>query len=262
MSEVIEAPVPEVPAESAIAQNETAQAPVEAEKPPEEVKEETTPEAKPVNRKVEISARKVDRLYRKVAEEKARADFLEKQIAELKPQQRPSGAPKLEEFSDIETYAKAFAEYEKTNAIKEYEQKQQTQAQQAAQQRLLEGWESRVKKAEESYEDFDEAVGDLKPTTPWAMAIMQAENGPDVAYHLGKNIKEARRIAALDPVSQIFEVGFLAATLASKPKEPKTASKAPAPITPVAGTAAPESGIVDGMDMKSFIRVRNKQLGR
>jgi hypothetical protein len=259
---------PAVPAESGSpAQNATEQAPVEAEKPA--VKTDDTTEKPGKNR----DSRRIDRLYRRAAEAQAAQALLERQwndpvaleqrMNALKPKAATPGAPRIEDFSDVETYAKAYAAHERENAIKEYKDQQQTLASQTQQKALTESWDAKTAKADAKYEDFDEVVGDLKPNTPWAMAIMQAENGEDIAYHLGSHIKEAQRIASLDPVAQIREIGRLEAKLLAEPPKPKQASSAPAPITPVSGTGSGEAATLkEGMTYEQFVKVRNRQLGR
>jgi hypothetical protein len=105
-------------------------------------------------------------------------------------------------------------------------------------------------------------VGKIEPTSPLTVAIMKAENGHDIAYHLGKNLKEAQRIAALDPVSQIFELGRIAAKLSAEPEKPKMPSKAPAPITPLTG-ATPTAATAEPSendDTATWIKKRQKQV--
>jgi hypothetical protein len=102
----------------------------------------------------------------------------------------------------------------------------------------------------------------MQPTNPLTVAIMSSDNGEDVAYHLGKNLKEASRIASLDPLRQVLAIGALSAKLTLDPPKPKQPSKAPAPITPVSGKEVASEEISDKDEMKDFIRKRNKQLGR
>ena len=205
--------------------------------------------------------RKISRLYREAAEAKAERDLFKRQLEELKPKSSDPGEPKLENFSDIEEFRKAVAKHSSDQAVKEYTAKQQTETQKQAQARLASEWEEKAAKSK--YEDFDEVVGEITPTTPWATALMHAENGDEIAYHLGKNIKDARRIAALPPVLQILEIGKLWATLAATPQTPKTPSRAPAPITPLSGTgSANTSEPSEADDMKTWLAKRNKQLGR
>ncbi len=242
------------------AQKPTAdQAP--ATQPEVEKPEEVTPEqaAKREGRRFE---RRLDKAYRKAAEAQARADLAERQLSEARQAQAQPvdpGAPKLENFKDIEEYAAAKSKFDTDKALKTHQEKQRSEAQKQAHAKMLESWESRVAKVE--HEDFEEVVGDIRPTAPWTTAIMRAENGAEVAYHLGKNIKEAQRIVSLDPFDQIFEIGKLAATLAAKPQEPKTPSRAPAPITPLKGaTPVATETPSERDDMRDWMRKRQKQV--
>lgn len=97
-------------------------------------------------------------------------------------------------------------------------------------------WKERRDKAAAEIPDFAEFAESDKVTIsePMGFAIKTADNGPQIAYHLGKNPTEAARIAALPLGMQIFEMGKLAATLAI-PARPAV-SRAPAPIAPLNGT--------------------------
>ena len=230
--------------------------------PPGEVQAPTTAE-QPENAQKGKNRyeRKLNRLYRDAAEAKAERDLFKRQLEELKPKSSDPGEPKLENFSDIEEFRKATAKYASDQAVKEHTAKQQAETQKQAQARLISEWEEKTAKAK--YEDFDEVVGEITPTTPWATALMHAENGDEIAYHLGKNLKDARRIAALPPVLQILEIGKLGATLAATPQTPKTPSRAPAPITPLSGTGSANTDVPSEQDdMRTWLAKRNKQLGR
>lgn len=234
--------------------------PATEEKPPEVAKD---PEAEAAA-KARSDRQKQNRLYKQLAEEKVRRETAERERDALRKPAEPvrDGAPDPAQFTDIGEYTKAVREHERTEAIKEHEQKQQAKASETQQNQLVEGWNKASDIGAEKYEDFDQVVGELKPNSPWTIAIMRSENAADVAYYLGTNMKEAQRIIALDPVSQILEVGRLSAKLLSTPPAPKLASKAPAPISPVGGVAVPETGITDGMEFSKFVKMRNKQLGR
>ena len=225
----------------------------------------TTPKPEEPQRKAEQSHRdrKIDRLHRERAEAQAERDFYKRQFEETRAKDAPTtGAPKVEDFSDIEAYGAAKDKFGREQAIKEYQAQQQAETSKAAQAKMAQDWDAKTAKADAKYEDFDEIVGDLKPNTPWAMAIMQADNGEDIAYYLGKHIKEATVIVAMDPMSQIRAIGKLEAKLLAEPPKPKAAPGAPAPITPVHGTGSGEAGIKEGMSYKDFVKQRNKQLGR
>jgi hypothetical protein len=242
------------------AQNKGTEAPpAEPEAKPET--EEVTPEqaAKREGRRFE---RRLDKAYRARAEAEARAKLLEEQLSKIQQPKPLEGEPKLEQFDyDPEKYAAAKAEHAKSQAAKEFESKQRDTAAKAEYTRLAADWEEKVEKASDKYEDFAEKVGNLDPANPIAASIMEADNGEEIAYHLATHPKEARRIAELPMRSQIREIGKLEAKLAQKPVEPKAPSKAPAPITPLTGTAPTVTDIPsEGDDLRDWMRKRNKQV--
>lgn len=244
------------------AQDMEAEAP--STEPEGEKPEEVTPEqeAKRAGRRFE---RKLDKAYRQRAEAQAQAELLKQQLAEARAAQAPKkadGEPTLEQFDyDPEKYATAKAEFAKKTAAQELTAKQRQDAMQADVTKLQSEWESKVERADSKYDDFDTVVGELTPNSPFVAAIMEAENGEDIAYHLGKNPKEAERIAKLPPRAQIREIGKLEAKLLAKPVEPKAPSKAPAPIAPLTGAAPIVSDTpTEADDMKSWMRKRQKQV--
>ena len=63
--------------------------------------------------------RRIDRAIRARAEAQAEAELLKKEVAELKAKSAPAalpGAPRMEEFTDVQEYAKAYAKFETDNA--------------------------------------------------------------------------------------------------------------------------------------------------
>lgn len=200
--------------------------------------------------------RRLDKAYRKAAEQQARADFLEGQLKQFTAKPADAGEPKLEQFNDIEEYANAKAKFAADKAVREKDTAAQKATQQQYVQRVAAEWEGKVDKAQERYADWDEKVGELKPDTPLAFAIMEAENGPDIAHHLATNTAEARRIAALPPLSAAREIGKLEAKLLAEPAKPKTPSNAPVPIKPVGGSASPSTKKLSEMTQSEFEKHR------
>jgi len=244
------------------AQNIEEQAP--SAKPEGETPEEVTPEqeAKRAGRRFE---RKLDKAYRQRAEAQARAELLEKQLADARTAASPAkaeGEPTLAQFDyDPEKYATAKAEFAAKKAEKDLGDKQRTEAHKAERKRLVSAWEEKVDRAQDKYEDWADVVGELQPDSPFTAAMMEADNGEDIAHYLGKHPKEAERIVKLSPMSQIREIGKLEAKLALTPEKPKTPSKAPAPITPLTGAApvsSAEPSEQDGLGI--WMKKRNKQV--
>lgn len=110
----------------------------------------------------------------------------------------------------------------------------------------------REEDARERYDDYDQiARGNHPVTNEMALAIKTSDKGPDIAYWLGSNPKEASRIAALHPLQQAREIGKIEAKLASEPPVKKSTS-APAPITPVTTNRTPTSESYDTTDPRSI----------
>jgi hypothetical protein len=258
------APAAEAPAPAAsdleVAQNNGEQAPP-AKSDGEAPKETPEQAAKRQGRRFE---RKLDKAYRERAEAQAAADLYRRQLEEARAKgatPEDPGAPKLEQFKDIEEYAAAKAKYAEDKAVRAVQEKQRAEQQKHQQARLTEAWESKAEAGSEKYDDWADKVGELKPTSPFAVAIMHSENGHDVAYHLGGNEKEAMRIMALSPVEQILEIGRLSAKLALEPAKPKVPSQAPAPIKPLKGDAPVVTDVPSDQDnMRDWMRKRTKQV--
>ena len=255
--------IPDTPAESVPAQTPAAEAPAAPPADP------ASGEAKPTDGQPEKQGksrfeRRLDRAYRAKAEAEARAEFFQRQLEEAKQAAQPKapqGSPRLEDFPDVESYANAKVEFETRERFKALSAQQQQIALQAQQRAMSEAWAEKSARGESKYDDFEEKVGELKPTTPWGAAIIRAPNGDDIAYHLASHMKEAERIAQLDPVDQIMEIGMLGAKLLADPPKAKKVSSAPAPITPVTGASTtPNSEPSDSDDIGTWIRKRQKQV--
>ena len=256
-----EKPVAEVKPE---VKAEAVEATVETEAP--ERAEETT-EKDPEKATTRRFERRIDRAHKRAAEAQARAELLAQELAEIKAKSQPPqvspNAPRMEDFTDVQEYAKAYAAHEKTQAIKEYEAKQRQEATQAQSRKMAQEWESKVSKAQAKYDDWDEVVGDIKPTTPWAYAMMEADNGHDIAHYLGTHSAEVKRISALSPSSQFREIGKLELKLQTPAEPPKKPSKAPAPIEPVKGDAKSSGDDIEPqMDFEKYKKIGDKMFRR
>jgi len=86
-----------------------------------------------------------------------------------------------------------------------------------------------------------------------AESIRASDIGPEVAYYLGANPKEAERISRLAPIMQAKEIGRIEAKLANDPPVKRTTS-APAPISPVTArsSGAPAYDTTDPRSTKTM----------
>jgi hypothetical protein len=89
-----------------------------------------------------------------------------------------------------------------------------------------------------------------------AETIKRLDNGPDVAYHLGRNPDEADRLARMDQYTAAAEIGRLSARLANPPVP---VTKAPVPPPTLSGGSA-LSRSYDQMSMDEYVKARNAQL--
>ena len=132
-----------------------------------------------------------------------------------------------DQFESTEAYADALA-YQKAEELiaKREAAKQQSQ--------VLESYHDLEEEARTKYDDFEQVAYNpkLPVTNVMAETIQSSEIGPELAYYLGSNPKEAERISRMTPLSQAKEIGKIEAKLVSAPPVKKTTS-APAPISPV-----------------------------
>ena len=144
----------------------------------------------------------------------------------------PREVPPADQFESVEAYAQALAEKRAAELVQQREVQQQ-------QAQVLESHRDREESAREKYDDYEDVVYNPKlAITPiMAQTIQASDMGPDVAYYLGTNPKEAERIARLPAIAQAKEIGRLEAKIASAPPVKRTTS-APTPISPVSARSA------------------------
>jgi len=153
-----------------------------------------------------------------------------------------------DKFESVEAYADALAAQKAEQLL----QQRELERQQAA---LVESYHEKEEQAREKYDDFEQVAYNpsLKISTVMAQTIQASEIGPDIAYFLGSNPKEADRISRLSPFLQAKEIGKIEAKVAASPPTRKPSS-APAPIEPVAARAsgAPAYDTTDPRSIKSM----------
>lgn len=139
----------------------------------------------------------------------------------------PAEPPSADQYETTEAYAQALAARKAEELIAQRElQRQQAEIEDA--------YAERAEEARNKYDDFEQVAYNpqLRITTVMAETIKASDMGPDLAYWLGSNPKEADRISRLSPLLQARELGKIEVKISSNPPARKTSS-APAPITPV-----------------------------
>jgi len=164
-------------------------------------------------------------------------------------QPAPAELPPVENFESVDAYADALAERKAEELLNRRELERQ-------QMDFLDAYHDREEDARAKYDDFEQVAYNPKLPISNAMAetIQASDIGPDIAYYLGTNPKEAARIAALrSPILQAKEIGKIEAKMASEPILRKTTS-APPPIAPISGrgSGAPSYDTTDPRSIKNM----------
>lgn len=181
------------------------------------------------------------------------------------------GRPKPDDFEYGELdpqYISALVTYEADKRLAEREReaeetRQRAAAEQEAQERA-EKIDATFEAGIEKYDDFEQVViGGAKDGT-WPLSaelgelIVNSDVGADIAYHLAKDPKEARRVFALHPLAQASYFGRMEAKFSSaksdaqsEKQEPKP-PKAPAPVTQPRGAGGKFSVSPDTSDFAAF----------
>ena len=107
----------------------------------------------------------------------------------------------------------------------------------------------------DKYDDFEQVAYNpkLSITNVMAETIQSSDIGPELAYYLGSNPKDAERISRMTPLGQAKEIGKIEAKLASDPPVKRTTS-APAPISPVSArtSGSPAHDTTDPRSIKTM----------
>ena len=233
LAEVDSAPAPEVTA-----------TPENAESTPEVVENqsETTEEKK--YSQAEIDAMIGKRLAR---EQRKWEREQQQRAAETQIVKAPSTAS-ADQFESPEAYAEALA-YQRAEELiaKREAAKQQSQ--------ILESYQEREDAIRDKYDDFEQVAYNpkLPITNVMAETIQSSDIGPELAYYLGSNPKDAERISRMTPLAQAKEIGKIEAKLSNDPPVKRTTS-APAPISPVTArsSGAPSHDTTDPRSIKSM----------
>jgi hypothetical protein len=230
--------VPEVVAGNPVSEPEATAAPE-----PVEAVAET---AKPVDDKPNVfTQEELDKVIDRRLKKARRSWEREQQALKATPSQAEAAAlPSRDE--DPDAYAEALAERKATELLARREAEREQMA-------LLEAYHDREEAARDRYDDFEQVAYNnaLPITTVMAQTIQASELGPDIAYHLGSNPREAERISRLSPYLQAKEIGKIEAKLADSPAPVKKTTSAPPPIKPVTAKGA-GTPVYDTTDPRSI----------
>ena len=191
------------------------------------------------------------------------------------PRQAAQPAKKLADFNYDEEQYQAYLEEvvaekaaaKATAKLRETQERERSESSRKENLTKFREREAKVKGELEDYEDFAYTA----PIDSVTDLIMAMDEGPRIAYYLGKNPETAARINSLPPHLAAIELGRLDAKLATEREQAKakSVSKAPPPV-PRLETSDADTGFAvkasdpssDKLSMRDWMERREKELKR
>ena len=195
---------------------------------------------------------------------KSTIDRLEAELREIREDKKkePTKEPTLEDFDYDEA---AFAEAKTKRLIQQHIPKAVAKIEKERIDRELSKakaersskFSERVKKLDIT--DYAETITALSESVVLPVDVIEAiqdiENGPEVAYYLGKNIDKASKLSEMRPTRAALEVGKISASLESVSKQKKKITKAPTPITQIKNGGGGGGKSYEKMSMKEIMEL-------
>lgn len=184
---------------------------------------------------------------------------------------KKSEAPKQDDYETIEEYLIARGKHEAKEELKaEAEREREAENQKTIQEhhkKWAESFKAQESAVRQSYPDYDDAAEVLNEAieiTPpgdglsaFLQCIKEAENGPSLIYHLGKNPELIEGLRELTPVGIIKAMARIELELESKGARPKP-EITPKPITPTRGTGRASKSLdeLSGKELLAHFKIK------
>lgn len=147
--------------------------------------------------------------------------------------------PSPDQYEDYGEYVEALTDWKADERERKSAGTNADRAVERAAEARNEAWSAKVSEVSATLPDFGDVVGksEISIANHVADALMDADRGPELAYHLAQHPDVASRLNEMSPMRAAVELGRIEATLGEAPAQPpaRKQTKAPAPITPVNG---------------------------
>lgn len=199
--------------------------------------------------------KRIDELTRARREAERQAEYWQGVATQTAPEAQ-GDKPSRDDYAEQDDYIEALTEWKAEQAVTRV---QREQAAQSANHARQSAWEAREAQTKASIPDYDAVVPvSTVPIKPHVVeALMDADAGPLLAYHLAKNPDVAARLNAMTPARAEIELGRIETTLTAPAV--KVPSNAPTPITPITPQASGRTVDLSKASMEDYIAERKRQ---
>lgn len=217
-----------------------------------------TEAAKLLNERKQSARERVQQAVARQRDAERQSSALRNEVAELRAKLKEPD-PNL--YDDNAKYTADTLAHQLDQREVDRTEKQIAQADASRQRAIGESWRERVSDFKQDVPDFDDVVyvklnSAISETT--ALMIAEMDDGPQVAYNLGKNPSEARRIEGLSDRAKAFELGKLAGKLTAP--VPRKVSAAPNPIDSVSGNRSSKTGTFANLSQADYAKQVAKEM--
>jgi hypothetical protein len=195
-------------------------------------------------------------------------------------QRQTGGAPQPADYQYGEldsAYIRDLAKYEVRQEFTELSKTQQQQTTTREQEAAAAEWQRRSgefrERGVDKYDDFEDVVFDnATPISPViADLLFESDHGPEIAYALASDLKEAKRVSGLSPARQAAWFGRREAEMSSESSDAdgdtdgtskatlKTTQAPPPPQTRTRGSGGQQQVSASTSDFAAFERLATKQ---
>jgi hypothetical protein len=191
--------------------------------------------------------------------------------------------PVVDKFASYEDYMEAVSRWaarQEHKSLAEQSRKRDTEQERADRDKeIFDAFNRRKAVFVREHDDFDDVISSIVMPEAVAqavqVAIMEEDNGPELAYYLGQHPDVCKQLSELSPARAIVRLGKIAAQLVPEsttedesdeetpaaPK-PQQVASAPAPIRPVKKPVPTATGLSDDLPIDEWVKRREKQLRR
>lgn len=179
------------------------------------------------------------------------------------------GEPQRTDYQSDAEYVRALTRWEVKQEIKAEKEAETRKAAEERQKEIVKLYNQKAIQAQARYEDFAEIVGKNEepiPSTVGQAIVEEMENGPDVAYFLGKHPEVCQQMMEVGPTKAASLAWAISEELAGSTKKEVTDEKdeeeepvkrkPPTPIRPVTGGTTKTTVPLDKMSMADYKKAR------